>query len=135
MQLLWGAYLLPLSLSPLKGGFIILTGLIFVILIFLIALVEMVVMQLLHWGDTRQSLRASLVMNIPSSLAGIALLLLFPHPDIWKLLIAWFILVAIEGIVLARYRPETPRHNWLAVILANLASYLILIVPAFLFRG
>ncbi len=117
------------------AGFIILVILLFAILIFLITLVEMVVLQLLQWGNTRQSLRASLAMNIPSSAAGMLLLLLFPHPDLRKLAIAWVIFVAIEGVVLSRIRPQTLRYNWLVTAIANLASYMILILPAFLFRG
>ena len=116
-------------------GFIILTALVFIIFLFLIVLVEMVVLQLLHWGNTRQAMRASLTMNIPSSVVGILLLLLFPHPNLRNLLIAWFFLVVIEGVVLTRIRPQNTRYNWLVVALANLASYVILILPAFLFRG
>jgi hypothetical protein len=116
-------------------GLIILTALTVAILILLIALVEMVVLELLHWGNTRQSMRASLAMNLTSSVVGILLLVLFPQPNIRNLLIAWFILVIIEGGVLTRMRPETPRYNWFTAAAANLASYMILILPAFLFRG
>ena len=116
-------------------GLIILTALSVAILILLITLVEMVVLQLLRWGNTRQSMRASLAMNLTSSVVGILLLVLFPQPNVRNLLIAWFILVIIEGGVLTRIRPETPRYNWFNAAVANLASYIILILPAFLFRG
>jgi hypothetical protein len=105
------------------------------ILILLITLVEMVVLQLLRWGNTRQSMRASLAMNLTSSVVGILLLVLFPQPNVRNLLITWFILVIIEGGVLTRIRPETPRYNWFNAAVANLVSYIILIMPAFLFRG
>jgi hypothetical protein len=105
------------------------------ILISLLILVEMVALQLLHWGNTRQSLRASLAMNIPSSVVGIVLLVLFPQPDLRHLLVGWPILVIIEGSVLAYIRPGTSVYNWFAAAVANLASYLLLILPAFLFRG
>ena len=49
-------------------GFIFLTLLSVIIIFFLIALVEMVTLQLLRWGDARQALRASLSMNLLSSL-------------------------------------------------------------------
>jgi hypothetical protein len=74
-------------------------------------------------------------MNLTSSVVGILLLVLFPQPNIRNLLIAWPILVVIEGGVLTRLHPQTPRYNWLVAAVANLASYLILILPAFLFRG
>jgi hypothetical protein len=117
------------------AGLIILTALTIGILIMLITLVEMVCLQLLRWGNTRQSMRASLAMNLTSSVVGILLLLLFPQPNVRNLLIAWFILVVIEGGVLTFIRRETPRYNWFAAAIANFASYLILILPAFLFRG
>jgi len=116
-------------------GLILLTALSIAILILLITLVEMVTLQLLRWGNTRQSMRASIAMNLTSSVVGILLLALFPQPNGRNLLIAWFILVAIEGGVLTRLRPQTPRYNWFIAAVANLASYIILILPAFLFRG
>jgi hypothetical protein len=118
-----------------SAGFIILTIFAVAILLMLITLIEMVVLQLLHWGNTRQSLRASLTMNLVSSVAGTLLLVRFPRPNLGHLLVAWFILVAIEGGVLTLLRRQTPRYNWFVAALANLASYLVLILPAFLFRG
>lgn len=115
--------------------FFILTFLAVVILIMLIALVEMVALQLLRWGNTRQSIQASLMMNLSSSVAWLLMLVLFSQPNIWILLVAWLIMVAIEGGVLTRLRPGTPGYNWFVAAMANLASYLILILPAFLFRG
>jgi len=116
-------------------GFYILTLLAVAILILLISLVEMVALQLLRWGNTRQAMRASLAMNLISSLVGIILLGLFPQPNVRHLLAAWPILFIVEGIVLSRIRPEAIRFNWFAAAIANLASYIILILPAFLFRG
>jgi hypothetical protein len=117
------------------AGFYILAILAVAILISLITLVEMVTLQLLRWGNTRQSMRASLAMNLISGLAVIFLIVLFPQPRLIHLWIAWFILVAIEGGVLTYIRPKTPAYNLLAAAIANLASYLLLILPAFLFRG
>jgi len=116
-------------------GYYLLVFLALLILISLVILVEMVALQLLRWGNTRQSLRASLAMNLASSLVGIALLVLFPQPDIKKLLITWPILVLIEGGVMTLLRPKTRLYGWLAVVVANLASYALLILPVFLFRG
>ena len=127
--------ILPRLPSAPAVGFYILVTLAVLILVCLIILIEMVVLQLLQWGNTRQSLRASLAMNIPSSLVGLVLLVLFPQPDFINLLYAWPILVIIEGIILSRLRLQSAQFNWFAVVLANLASYLILILPAFLFRG
>jgi len=122
-------------LSGRDVGIYLLTALAVVILIMLIALVEMVTLQLLRWGNTRQAMRASLAMNLASSVIWILLLVLFSHPNLGNLLIAWVILVAIEGGVLILLRPQAPRYNMFVAAIANLASYLILILPAFLFRG
>jgi hypothetical protein len=116
-------------------GLYILVALAILILICLITLVEAVTLQLLGWGNTRQSIRASLAMNVPSSVAGIILLVLFPQPNLRHLLIAWPILVIIEAAVLSRLRPQTLRYDWFTAVVANLASYLLLVLPAFLFRG
>lgn len=116
-------------------GLYILVSLAVLILVSLITLVEAVALQLLRWGNTRQALRASLAMNLPSSAVGLILLWLFPQPDLRHLLIAWPLLVIIEAGVLTRIRPQTLRYDWLAAAIANLASYLLLILPAFLFRG
>jgi hypothetical protein len=130
-----------LTFSSLAGttrpnvGYYILIFLALLILISLVILVEMVALQLLRWGNTRQSLRASLAMNLASSPVGIALLVLFPQPDIRKLLVAWPILAVIEGGVMTLLRPKTHLYGWLAVVVANLASYVLLILPVFLFRG
>ncbi len=118
-----------------SAGLIFLTTLSIGILILLITLIEMVALQLLRWGNTRQSMRASLLMNLASSVVGILLLVLFPQPNLQNLLFAWFILVIIEGGVLSLLRPQTPRYNWFIAAVANLASYILLILPAFLFRG
>ena len=118
-----------------SAGLILLTAISIAILILLITLVEMVALQLLRWGNTRQSMRASLLMNLTSSVVAIILLVLFPQPNARNLWIAWFFLVIIEGGVLTRLRPQTPRYNWFSAAVANLASYIILILPAFLFRG
>jgi len=129
-------YLLTDNLrSNQNAGFFILTVIAVAIMIALIALVEMVVLQLVHWGNTRQAMRASLAMNLTSSLVGVCLLVLFPQPDVRNLLFAWFILVAFEGSVLTRIRPDALRYDWFAAVVANLASYIILVLPAFLFRG
>ena len=130
------AYLRPETFLSSSGvGFYILTTLAAVILIMLISLVEMVTLQLLRWGNTRQAMRASLAMNLSSSVVWILLLVLFSQPNLRNLLIAWLIMVAIEGGVLTHMRPRTPGYNWFAAAVANLASYLILILPAFLYRG
>lgn len=74
-------------------------------------------------------------MNIISSVVALLLLVRFPQPEIRNLLISWFLLVVIEGGVLNRISPGTPGYNWFVAAVANLVSYLILILPAFLSRG
>ncbi len=131
----WVPFIVVESARPkVNFGLILLTSLAFVILILMIALVEMVALQLIRWGDLRQSMKASLTMNLISSAAGILLLFIVRKPGLGDLLAAWVLFVLIEGSVLIRLRPGMTRYNWLAAVVANLASYLILILPAFLYR-
>jgi hypothetical protein len=125
---------LDISGSGKVIGLLVLTILALLVIFLLIGLVEMVVLQLLGWGKTRRAMRASLIMNGISTPAGIILILLVPRPTRAELLVGWAIAVLIEGTILMRIKPGATRQNWLAAILANLASYLLLILPAFMFR-
>lgn len=100
----------------------------------LISLVEMTVLQLLKWGDFRQAMKASLVMNAFSSLVNGFLLVIFQNPALWGLLVAWGLSLLVEGAVLHRLRPGTAVYNGLAVTLANTSSFLLVVLPAYLQR-
>ncbi len=118
----------PIILVSLGLGFVAL-----LLLTLLITLVEGVVLALLKWNVFPRALVASLIINVTSSLVG-GLLLIFlqDSPFIWMLL-AFVLFVSIDGAILLRIQPAFGRRTWLFALLANLASYLLLILPAYLF--
>lgn len=99
----------------------------------LITLVEGVVLTLLNWKHFKGSLLASLGMNTVSSLAGLVLLIFLQNIPITWMIIAFFLSLVIEGVALTVIQPATGWKNWLYALAANLASYLILVLPAYLF--
>ena len=100
----------------------------------LVILAELVVLQLLGWGDFRAAARASLLMNLASCLVRFAALWLAPRFGLGGLLLGMCLTTAIEGGVLLRLRRETPGHGWLSAAAANLASWLVIIIPIYLMR-
>jgi len=98
----------------------------------LISLVEGVTLTLLKWNAFPRSLLASLLVNTISSLAGgVLLIILQDTPPVW-ILITLLLSILIEGLVLLKLQPTAGRRTWLFSIAANLSSYLIIILPAYL---
>ena len=98
----------------------------------LIALVEGVVLTLLKWKPFMSSLLAALLVNTISSIVGIVLLIFLQDIPMAWIVIAFFLSIIIEGVILVLIQPVTRWKALLYALLANLASYLILIVPAYL---
>jgi hypothetical protein len=99
----------------------------------LIALVEGVTLTLLGWNFFRISMKVSFIMNIISGIInGILLVLLQGSPFIW-LPISFVISFLLEVFVLTYFKRDAFRQNCLFIFLANLASYLLLILPAYYF--
>ncbi len=116
---------LVLGQLALTAGFLVL-------LFFLIVFVETVVLQVLRWGNFKRSLRGSFWMNLASTLAGFLVLSLVPRLGLWGLLVAWVLSVLIEWAVLAHFEPGARRYTLSLALSANLVSYLLLIMPAYL---
>jgi len=125
---------MPKTILPLNNGApILLLGLglaLFVLVVLLIVVIESAVLQFLRWGAFRSCLKGAFWMNLASSLIGLVFLLLVPGFGRWALLPGWALTVIIEALVLARLKPGSGRQNWLASIVANLVSYLLVIAPA-----
>ena len=95
-------------------------------------LIESIVLRLLKWGAFWRSLLASLLMNLPSTLVGFGLIWLagfsrLNRLGIWLVLSTWALSVAIEGGVLVLMKRDGGRENWTASLVANTASYLLLL--------
>ncbi len=99
----------------------------------LIALVEGVILTLLSYHPFRQSMFISFIMNILSGIVNGVLLVLLQHtPYIW-LPISFVLAILIESFVMTYFKRDYARQNSLFAVLVNLASYIILILPAYYF--
>ena len=99
----------------------------------LIALVEGVFLTWLSFLPFRQSMSVSFIMNIISGIVnGVLLVILQRWPYIW-LPISFVLAVVIESFVMTYFKRHDLRRNILLALLVNLASYVILILPAYYF--
>jgi len=125
----------PLDITGPASGYLLL-GFGFLALLvvnLLVALTEGVTLTLLSWNPFRASLTVSFIMNMISGIInGILLILLQRTPLIW-LPISFVLSLLIEGFVITYFKRDAFRQNSLFVLLANLASYILLILPAYYF--
>ncbi len=117
--------------APLGVQLLLLAALI--VFFFLIVQIESVVLQLLKWGDGKRSWWASFRMNLVSAIAVFYCLSQIPRLGLLGLLISGIFSIVVEGLVLARLNHGERRYAWLAAGLANLASFLVLLLPTYLF--
>lgn len=107
-----------------------------IVLTLLITIAEAIVMLLLKWDKFGRSLWASLLMNITSTIFGGVLIALGVLGGSYAWLVAAFVLsVLIEGGVLMLMKRGAVRQNLLASLIANLASYLVIILPIILLNA
>ncbi|MHB8778581.1 MAG: hypothetical protein ACYC6R_12605 [Anaerolineales bacterium] len=101
-----------------------------IILTLIISVLESIVMLLLKWGKFGRSLWASLLMNVTSTIFGGVLIALglFGGSFVW-LAAAFVLSVLIEGCILMLMKRGAARQNWIVSLIANLASYLFIILP------
>jgi hypothetical protein len=121
------------------------------VIVFLpIVLIESLVLWRLRWGSFRRSLVDSAMINIASTLCGLAFFVMFtltlfqcvrvPAGDgihsvnscgwlvspLIGLVGLWALTVAIEGGVLLLLKRHARRQTWIAALASNTASYLLL---------
>jgi hypothetical protein len=126
---------LPLLISgPSATYFLLIFGFLALLVVnLLIALVEGVTLTLLGWNLFRISMKVSFIMNIISGIVnGILLVLLQRSPFVW-LPVSFVISLIVEVFVFTYFKRDAFRQNCLFIFLANLASYLLLILPAYYF--
>ncbi|HNT23597.1 MAG TPA: hypothetical protein PKM21_04485 [Anaerolineales bacterium] len=127
---------LPFDVVTPGLSFVIIGGsiLVLIILTILIALVEGVALTLLGWDSFKRAYLVALLMNFISTCVGAVLLFILPQEqNLWWVLISFALSLLIEGLVLVRFKRRAARQNWTAALVANLASYLILIAPIYFF--
>jgi hypothetical protein len=113
-------------------GTLVLGGLALTMVFVLVVFVETVALQLQSWGEFKTSLRASLWMNLASLLVLFGSLSLVTRFHSTSLFVSFALSVPIEAFVLKRLRLDQENDIWRAAILSNIASYLLLILPAYL---
>ena len=123
-----------LTLADIANGPAILTiGLAGGALLFLaVVLIEAVALRLLRWAAFWRALRDALVANLASALVGLAigcvvLANTFLDGPIFPMLIgAWLGSIVIEAGALKLLSSHTWREIWIAALVANTASYLLI---------
>jgi len=115
-----------LAVFSLEIGAAVLFWLVFVV-------IETAVYQLLNWGPFQTCLRAAFLVNLASALLIAAGLMSMQRLGWLGVTGSALIAVLIEGFILNRLKAGARQLNWLVSILANLASFLILILPVFFF--
>jgi hypothetical protein len=126
---------LPIAITGPAAPFVLLVfGFLALLVVdLLLGLVEGVTLTLLSWNPTRTCMKVSFIMNLVSGVVnGILLVLLQSNQLVW-LPISFVISLLIEGFILAYFKRDSLRQNSLFVIIANLSSYILLILPAFYF--
>lgn len=104
-----------------------------VIVDLLVALIEGVTLTLLNWNQFRTCLLVSLIMNtISGIITGPLLILLQRTPLIW-LPLSFILSLLIDTFILTYFKRHALRRNSLLALLANLAGYILLILPAYYF--
>ena len=107
-----------------------------IVLTIIITIAEAIVMLLLKWDKFGRSLLASLLMNVTSTIFGGVLIALGVLGGSYAWLVAAFVLsVLIEGGVLMLMNRGAVRQNLLTSLIANLASYLVIILPLILLNA
>ncbi len=128
------AELTPAITGPASGILLLVLGLLALLVIdLIIALIEGVTLTLLKWNSSRTSLMVSYIMNIISGIInGILLIVLQRSPFAW-LPISFVISLLVEGFIMNYFKRDAFGQNSLFVVIANLASYILLILPAYYF--
>ncbi len=128
------ANLTPAISGPASGILLLVLGLLALLVIdLIIALIEGVTLTLLKWNSSRTSLTVSYIMNIISGIINGILLIILQHSPFAWLPISFVISLLVEGFIMNYFKREAFAQNSLFVVIANLASYILLILPAYYF--
>lgn len=101
------------------------------LMVLLIALVEGVALTWLKWAGFRQSLISAAAANLISNLVIVILLVLLEQVRYSHLIVGWIMSSLIESVILHLFRYQPYRRTLWSALVANLASYAVLILPAY----
>ncbi len=99
----------------------------------IIAIIEGTALTLLKWNPFRACLTVALVMNLIAGLINGVLLILLQHTPIVWLPVSFGISLLVDAFILTYFKRQSLRQNSLYALLVNLASYVLLILPAYYF--
>ncbi len=118
--------------GPYSGLLIIVLGFLALLVIdLIIALIEGVTLTLLKWYPFRTSLMVSFIMNIFAGIInGVLLILLQRYPFAW-LPVSILISVLLDTLIMTYFKREAMAKNSAYALIANLVSYILLILPAY----
>ena len=102
-----------------------------VILTIVITLIEAAVLFWLKWDSFKRALLAAFLMNVVSTILGLFIAAPMLSFGFVGLLAAFVVSIVVEGIVLVLMKRGAARQNWIAVVVVNLASYLLVILPIY----
>jgi hypothetical protein len=119
----------PTTASPLMFAGSLLVVL---LVVAVVVVVEAFLLNLLRWDEHRACLRAALLANLISTPA--ALLFLTLSPSWGSIALAGLLSSAVEGFILKRRQPRLRWANWVYALVVNIASYGMVIGPAYLLK-
>ena len=123
---------LPAITGPAAPYLLLIFGFLALVMVdLLIALIEGVTLTLLRWNPFRACLAVSLIMNIIAGIINGALLILLQRTPLVWLPVSFVLSLLVDGFILSYFKRDTLRQDGLFSLVANLASYIILILPAY----
>ena len=99
----------------------------------IIITIEGIILWRLRWGSFKRALLAATLMNIASTILGFGLVSLTIQWGFLGLSINLALSILLEGMVLMLLKNKAIRENWIAALVANCTSYLLVILPLYLF--
>ncbi len=125
---------LPAITGPAAPYILLIFGFLALVVIdLLIALVEGVFLTLLKWNPFRACLTVSLIMNVIAGIVNGLLLVLLQHTPLVWLPVSFVLSLLVDIFILTYFKRDAIRRNSLYALLVNLASYVLLILPAYYF--
>lgn len=128
------SFLLLAATSPAAPFLLIFLGFLALLVIdVIIAIIEGTALTLLKWNPFRTCLIVALIMNLAAGLINGILLVFLQHTPLVWLPVSFAISLLIDAFVLTYFKRQAFGRNSLYALLVNLASYILLILPAYFF--
>ncbi len=139
--------LMPILLADVIGGPVLFLygGLAALVLLAAVVIIETPALVLMRWQSFPASLRDVLIVNLVSMAAGFMMVAVLdylgPIPVVvgvlsslyGVLVISWLLSIVVEGWVLMLLRRESARRSFMASLVMNTASYMVLALMSALF--